>query len=224
MLKFHFLRLYMNIFHQSVMEDTGEWNTKNFWGPLIFCVLFCFARKSFMNCVLCNLFYFSDTWGIFFLSSNMCTQRILDYSYSLLGCLLNSCMIYRQTVFCYLEERYYFLCPSSKSTLSDMSNKQANSRLCLWLSEGKQILIPCLRLFFPSSPHIKSWSSSLALVGRGTAGAHHPKVLKAWNKLDLCAFKWHLFSDKCSLINAQLIKQCTPRTLRLLWMFFSLTG
>lgn len=133
----------------------------------------------------------------FFLSSNMHTQCILDSSHSLLGYLMNSCMIYRQSVFWYLKERYYFLRPSSKSRLSDMSNKPTQG--CVCCCQRAKITL-CLRLFFPCMPHIKACSRSLALVGRGTAGAHHPKVLKAWNKPDLWVFKSHLFSDKCSLI------------------------
>lgn len=60
------------------------------------------------------------------------------------------------------------------------------------------MLIPYLGLLFPSTLYIKTYSSALALVGRGTAGVHHAKVLETWNKLDLCVFKSHLFSDKCS--------------------------
>lgn len=151
-----------------------------------------------MNCVLCNLFL--SFVRNFVLSSNMHTQCILDYSHSLLGCLVHSCMIYRQTMFWYLKERDYFHILLGKVHYLTWATNELKAVL---LSEGKQMLIPGLRLLFPSMTHVKACSSSLALTGRGTAGAHQPRVLKAWNKarfvcLQITPVFWHVLPNKCS--------------------------
>lgn len=117
-----------------------------------------------------------------------------------------------------LKERYYFLCPFNKITLSDMSSKQAQGCVCCYQRANR-----CLFPIWGCSFHLHSILKLTAVLwpwqGEELQGFTMPRYWRLGTS-QICVSSNHT----SFLTSAQLIKQCTPRTLRLLWMFLSLSG